>query len=196
MKQSIFLFSIILLLLSCSKEKIAQYETVYPAEIYFVDKDGNDISHRIPMQQSDQWYTWEGGLPIHPQDQYQHYVIPKEEYNYECYVNGKYIDKISKTEIVTPRVWLEITTTPSDKRKRFTFALSLFDQINYKDAYSGHVYEFEYYFSIPALFGEQENVLKIRSEACKFWNRDFESATFNGKPITPTGNRTFEITVD
>lgn len=171
------------------------FQSDYTVCFYFVDKNGNDVSLQIPMQESSQW-PWEGGSPVYPQDQYQHYTIPQDEYSYDCYVDGKHIDKISITEIETPKVWLEITTNPADKRKRFTFALNLLDKIGYADAYSGRIYEFEYRFSIPALFGDKENILKIRSEACKFWDGDFESVTFNGKPITPSGNRTFEITVD
>lgn len=200
MKNLAAIFLSMMLFCSCSDndpiDNSKPFQGDYSIDTYFVDSNGNDVSHQIPMQERPLQWPWEGGAPVYPQDQYQHYTIPQDEYSYDCYVDGKHIDKISITEIETPRVWLEITTNPADKRKRFTFASYLWDKIGYADAFSGRIYEFEYHFRIPALFGEQENILKIRSEACKFWDGDYESVTFNGKPITPSGNRTFEIIVD
>lgn len=197
---TIYLNIIIFFFCSCSNDNPIDnskpFQSDYTVCFYFVDKNGNDATAQIPMKQINP--TEDGHLFYCPPNEFTHYELVPNDYIYKCFLNKEEIDKqyLNGSEY-TPTVWLEITDNPKDQRKLFVFVLyTTWNQINYTDAYSGRTYEFEYRFSIPALFGEKENVLKIRSEACKFWDGDYESATFNGKPITPSGNRTFEIIVD
>lgn len=187
---------IMVVVCSCSKsEELPLNSPPFPADnsvgVHFVDEKGNDASDKIEMT----LIGTDTSYPSHPIDVYE---MVSEEFSYQCYIDG---DKVPPTFQINGEgafhksvVELEISRAKTDRIKTFWFVLQSFYAIH-NDINSDNLYEFEYRFKLPTLFGDKENNLKVSVKAKNLVEKIFEKVSFNGTEIPYTKGSPFIIPI-
>lgn len=67
--------------------------------------------------------------------------------------------------------------------------------ITHNDINSDRLYESDYRFRLPSLFGEQENSLKVVTKAKNLGKKIYEKVSFNGEEISHDNGNTFDIAI-
>lgn len=183
---------LLLVLYSCSdSDRTIGGERLNPYNNFvllkFVDEAGNDTSDAIKMKQVP-------GLV----SSYEYYEMISEDYSYRCFIDGQEVPPTYRVELgmhdEESIVELQIIKM-SGNIKTFYFRLET-AYIIYQDSWSDKLYEFDYKFKLPTLFGEKENSFKVTKKACNIGLPVYEKATFNGKEVAPDENHTFNILVN
>lgn len=178
-------FILLLVLCSCSKSDDLMNSRPNPFYNYvminFVDETGNDASDAIEMQQVP------GTSSI-----YRYYEMISEDFSYHCFINGEKVPLTYKLEQCDEYehsdIELNIIRTSDNEKKSFMFSVNT-RYILYSDISSDRLYEFEYRFKLPTLFGEKENSLKITKKASKIGTTTNGKVTFNGEKVSMENNK-------
>lgn len=186
-----------LLFCSCTKSQNEDNSPPFPEdnsiEVSFIDDKGNDASDIIPMK----LIRTDSSNPVNVADIFE---MVNENYSYKCYIDGKEIpltyqfDDDDNKHVFHSIVELQIYKPKSAKIKNFVFCLISLYGI-YNDIWSDHLYEFEYRFKLPSLFGDKENSLKVFVKAKNLVKKKFERTLFNGVEISATNGTHFDILV-
>lgn len=188
--------AIIIGLSSCSKSQVPEDNSrPFPRDnsvgIRFIDETGEDASDKIKMKIIGTNNT----NPVNPTESYE---MISENYSYHCLIDGNEVPPTFKIDEegmpIESIVKLEISKKKADKYKTFWLVLNSV-YIIHNDIRSDRLYEFDYRFVLPSLFGEKENSLKVVTKAKYLGNKAYEKVSFNGKEISQNNGNIFDIVI-
>lgn len=195
MKIVIFM-AIMIGLSSCSKSQVPEDNSrPFPRDnsvgIRFIDETGEDASDKIKMK----IIGINNTNPVNPTESYE---MISENYSYHCLIDGNEVPPTFKIDEegmpIESIVKLEISKKKADKYKTFWLVLNSV-YIIHNDIRSDRLYEFDYRFVLPSLFGEKENSLKVVTKAKYLGNKTYEKVSFNGKEISHNNGNIFDIAI-
>lgn len=194
--KAIAMIVILLGLCSCSKSQESEDNSrPFPRDnsigVRFIDEAGKDASDKIEMKQ----VGADAAFPERPGD---YYEMISEDYSYRCLIDGNEVPPSFKIDgegmTIESIVKLNINQGKTDKVKTFWLLLNSV-YIIHNDISSDRLYEFDYRFKLPSLFGEKENSLKVITKAKNLGKKIYEKVSFNDKEISFNNGNLFDILI-
>lgn len=192
----VIIMAMMISLCSCSKSQEPEDNSCpFPRDnsvgIRFIDDKGKDASDIIEMKLT-------GTNTTFPDNPLESYEMVSENYSYRCLIDGNEVPPTFKINgegmPIESIVKLEISKRKADKYKTFWLILNSV-YIIYNDIRSERLYEFDYKFKLPSLFGEKENSLKVITKAKNLGEKKYEKVSFNGKEISHDNGNIFDIVI-
>lgn len=189
------IMTIVLLTLSCCSKSTGLEDNSRPfprnnsVGLRFIDDKGKDALDKIEMKLIGTNTTF----PSHATDSF---AMVSEEYSYRCFIDGNEVPDTfqinSETLPVESIIKVDITQKRTEEIKTFWLVLNSI-YIIHEDISSERLYEFEYRFTLPTLFGTEENSLKVVTKAKNLGRKIYEKVSFNGKEIAHNNANIFDI---
>lgn len=195
--KAVAMMIVLLGLCSCSKSQESEDNSrPFPRNnsvgVRFIDEAGKDASEKIEMKQV-------GADTSFPDCPGEYYEMISEDYSYRCFIDGNEVPPSFKIDgegmAIESIVKLNISQKKDETFKTFWLHLNSV-YIIYKDISSDRLYEFDYRFNLPSLFGEKENSLKVIMKAKNLGKKIYEKAFFNDKKILHNNGNIFDILID
>lgn len=159
--------------------------------IRFINEKGEDASDIIKMKLT-------GTNTTFPDNPLEYYEMVSEKYSYRCLIDGNEVPPTFKINgegtPIESIVKVEINKRKAEKYKIFWLVVNSV-YIIHNDINSDRLYEFDYKFKLPSLFGEQENSLKVVTKAKNLGEKRYEKVYFNGKEISHDNGNMFDIVI-
>ncbi|MDE6819820.1 hypothetical protein [Bacteroides acidifaciens] len=181
---------------SCSKSQVPEDNSrPFPRDnsvgLRFINEAGDDASDIIKMKLT-------GTNTTFPDNSLEYYEMVSENYSYHCFIDGNEVPLTFKINgegtPIESIVKVEISKRKTEKYKTFWLVVNSV-YIIHNDINSDRLYEFDYRFRLPSLFGEQENSLKVVTKAKNLGKKIYEKVSFNGEEISHDNGNTFDIAI-
>lgn len=182
---------------SCSKSQVPEDNSrPFPRNnsvgLRFINETGEDASDIIDMKLTETNTTF-------PNNPLEYYEMVSENYSYRCLIDGNEVPPTFKINgegmPIESIIKIEISKSKADKYKIFWLVINSV-YIIHNDINSDRLYEFDYKFKLPSLFGEKENSLKVVMKAKYLGKKTYEKVTFNGKEISHDNSNIFDIVIN
>lgn len=181
-------FFINLMLSACSKDGTSDctppFLYMYSINVRLTDLTGNDLTKELPLE----FLSESAGI--------KKYAI--KEGSFHFYFDGK---EMVPQQGVEPGMSIEryVYEPPASSASPFidlTFASSFFIEIDEFRPGLQPTHTFEYRFTLPSMFGEEEQVISIQCEARNFHAKEPKKVFINGVESESNDTNSFILIVD
>lgn len=181
---------------SCSKSQVPEDNSrPFPRNnsvgLRFINETGEDASDIIEMKLI-------GTNTVFPDNPLEYYEMVSENYSYRCLIDGNEVPPSFKINgegtSIESIVKVEISKSKAEKYKTFWLVVNSV-YIIHNDISSDRLYEFDYRFKLPSLFGEKENSLKVVTKAKNLGKKIYEKVLFNSREISHSNGNIFDIVI-